>query len=628
MILDSLKREGNDVSVSIEPKQEDWSNLKTKLTEGEMTIVTRIKKLFESSNRTIELFIQPNINGLRPDIICIEKSNGAVKGGIWIIEVKDWDLTHFSIEKDNWIFDDKYEKKSPIKQVEQYRNEIIDISNTLKFKLLVNTKSPSNYLVKTAVYFHTDTRIAYNSFYTEMIFKGVTDEELSKFFVSTSRDSLELETYNSVKQYLGYLESDFETPEFSGDSKQTRILSEFNSGFKRKKIIGPAGSGKTELLAQMVASELMNGKEVLVLTFNITLRRFLHDRIRNALKKKVEKSHLTIDNYHRFVNKQCQQATGKRLGWSEQAYKDVNMFGNDNSESLPKFDAIFIDEYQDYCTEWATVVEKNFLVENGSFVVLGDANQNIYKRELEGKILPRVSIIGRPNELNVSHRSINAITKISKAYQQEFLAGMYDTPEIEIEQLNMFEVSEGTIFLTNETELDSFFKKVNTFLEKENIIPNRVSIIGFTKEKLRDYIDSYNKCCLEQDGMRPRTITNQSRTVCSNKEYNLLSCNESKVKQFERTLKSNFKPNYGTTKAITVNSLKGSETDVGIVILDDLINMSLDKNDNFEELLYTTITRARNYLIIYYNERENYPEKVKEFIEFLKKNENVRLIAG
>ena len=144
MILDSLKREGNDVSVSIEPMQEDWSNLKTKLTEGEMTIVTRIKKLFESSNRTIELFIQPNINGLRPDIICIEKSNGAVKGGIWIIEVKDWDLTHFSIEKDNWIFDDKYEKKSPIKQVEQYRNEIIDISNTLKYKRLVNTKDPSN----------------------------------------------------------------------------------------------------------------------------------------------------------------------------------------------------------------------------------------------------------------------------------------------------------------------------------------------------------------------------------------------------------------------------------------------------------------------------------------------------
>lgn len=602
------------MSVSIKPEHDKLSNLKTKMTAGEKHLIARIEEIFKYSNRKIELFFQPNISGLRPDIICIEKSGETSPGGIWIIEVKDWNLNNFQIKNDQWYFDNKYHKRSPIDQVKIYRNEIIKLSNELRLKTLINRKSPANYLVKTAVYFHTDTRININNKYTTILYKDFKASELKALFESSRIDSLSDKTYDNIKQYLGYLESDFERPVFNGDSKQLKVLNEFKSGMKRKKIIGPAGTGKTELLAQMVATELIEGKDVLVLTFNITLIRFLHDRIRNALRKKIEEKKLTIDNYHSFITKQIKIYNIDNLN----DFNNINLFETVKIQN--KYDAIFIDEFQDYETEWAVIVEKYFLNENGSFVVFGDANQNIYKRELVEKRLPKVSILGRPNELNVSHRSINVIAELSKKYQQEFLLEKYDMPKIDSEQLSMFDFSEGNIYVKKEKSISVFFEEVNQFLKSKEIKSNEVSIVGYTRRRLRNYIDTYNECCSNQEGMSARRVSDYSRTVCTNEEFILLNENQKDVNDYERTLKRNFKPNHGTTKAITVNSLKGSETEVALVILEDIVNMDLDNNDNLTELLYTTITRAKKYLFFYYNENITYPNEVVEFIQFISNN--------
>lgn len=609
------------MSVIIKPEHDKLSNLKTKMTAGEMQLIARIEEVFKHSNRKIELFFQPNISGLRPDVICIEKSSKKLgeksPGGIWIIEVKDWNLNNFNIKNNQWYFDNKYPKRSPIDQVQIYRNEIIKLSNELRLKTLINRKSPANYLVKTAIYFHTDTRININNKYTTILYKDFKASEMEALFESSKIESLSDKTYDNIKQYLGYLESDFEKPMFNGDSKQLKILNEFKSGMRRKKIIGPGGTGKTELLAQMVATELIEGKDVLVLTFNITLIRFLHDRIRNALRKKIEEKKLTIDNYHSFITKQIKI-------YDIDNFNNFNNFNNINLFETVKiqnrYDAIFIDEFQDYKSEWGVIVEKYFLNDNGSFVVFGDANQNIYKRELVEKRLPKVSILGRPNELNINHRSINVIAELSKKYQQEFLLEKYDMPRIDSEQLSMFDFSEGNIYVKKEKRISVFFEEVNQFLKSKEIKPNEVSIVGYTRRGLRNYIDTYNECCLNQEGMSARRVSDYSRTVCTNEEFGLLNGNQKDVNDYERTLKINFKPNHGTTKAITVNSLKGSETEVALVILEDIVNIDLVDNDNLTELLYTTITRAKKYLFFYYNESVTYPNEVIQFIHFISNN--------
>lgn len=607
------------MGVVIEPEFGRTIKLKTEMTEGEKEIVLRIVKLFQNTNRNIELYIQPNINGLRPDIICIEKKSYNNPGGIWIIEVKDWNLDNYEIKGDKWFYKGIHQKLSPIKQVNSYRNEIIGVSNELQFEILKNQRSPSQYLVKKAVYFHTNTRINIHEQYTTILFKSFFDSELKEFFCSSKYNKLNENIYENVKQYLGIIESDVERDFFSLNAKQAQILSDFRMGQKRKKIIGPAGSGKTELLAQMIANELMDGKNVLVLTFNITLRRFIHDRVRNSLTKKIEEKNLTILNYHSFIKNQMEEFNIKNNEGLKN-FDNINLF---DSVKTKKYTSIFIDEFQDYKSNWVTIIEKYFVSQEGSFVVVGDANQNIYNRELSDKKLPRVSIKGRPTELNESQRSVSRITEFAKNFQKEFLFNKYDVPEIEMKQLNIFNDVDTKIWFITNIKLETFFEKLNEFLKLKSIKPNNVSIVSFTRKKLRDYIESYNDCCNRQDGMSARGISDNSRTVSTNAEFRELEENEQNVKKYERTLKSNFKPNYGTTKAITVNSLKGSETDVEVIMLDDLETYCSSKNENFDELLYTAITRAKKYLFFYYdcnNESSIIDEKVLNLIKFLKSN--------
>lgn len=323
---------------------------------------------------------------------------------------------------------------------------------------------------------------------------------------------------------------------------------------------------------------------------------------------------MTIDNYHSFITKQIKIYDIDNFN----DFNNINLFETVKIQN--RYDAIFIDEFQGYKSEWGVIVEKYFLNDNGSFVVFGDANQNIYKRELVEKRLPKVSILGRPNELNINHRSINVIAELSKKYQQEFLLEKYDMPRIDSEQLSMFDFSEGNIYVKKEKRISVFFEEVNQFLKSKEIKPNEVSIVGYTRRGLRNYIDTYNECCLNQEGMSARRVGDYSRTVCTNEEFGLLNGNQKDVNDYERTLKRNFKPNHGTTKAITVNSLKGSETEVALVILEDIVNMDLVDNDNLTELLYTTITRAKKYLFFYYNESVTYPNEVIQFIHFISNN--------
>ena len=67
----------------------------------------------------------------------------------------------------------------------------------------------------------------------------------------------------------------------------------------------------------------------------------------------------------------------------------------DNSKNHKKYSAIFVDEVQDYTTEWLRIVMRNFLLEpNGEFVVFGDPKQNLYQRPLDanGDIVDTASV--------------------------------------------------------------------------------------------------------------------------------------------------------------------------------------------------------------------------------------------
>ena len=92
-----------------------YQNVSYSLTEGEEFI-------FNFLNQTLpleyELYIQPNLQGNRPDMILFHKDQG-----IFIIEVKDWKLDRF-FKKENAFFkrekDSVIQVVSPASQIERY----------------------------------------------------------------------------------------------------------------------------------------------------------------------------------------------------------------------------------------------------------------------------------------------------------------------------------------------------------------------------------------------------------------------------------------------------------------------------------------------------------------------------
>ena len=95
--------------------------LKVPPTAGELHLLKKLEKNLDDS---YEVFFQPFLNGDMPDIVIVRKGYG-----IYIIEVKDWDLNSYCIGENNeWFVRDNKNKLnrivSPISQVFRYKENL------------------------------------------------------------------------------------------------------------------------------------------------------------------------------------------------------------------------------------------------------------------------------------------------------------------------------------------------------------------------------------------------------------------------------------------------------------------------------------------------------------------------
>ena len=100
----------------IYPSWEEIENFHDPLTEGEYTLA----RFFDDNLREEwEIFVQPYLNGSRPDIVILNP-----KVGVMIYEVKDWALETYQWKKNKQIA--KSEVFKHFKQVDHYRKKIIE----------------------------------------------------------------------------------------------------------------------------------------------------------------------------------------------------------------------------------------------------------------------------------------------------------------------------------------------------------------------------------------------------------------------------------------------------------------------------------------------------------------------
>lgn len=375
------------------------------------------------------------------------------------------------------------------------------------------------------------------------------------------------------------------------------------SSITQQKISGVAGSGKTQVLAfRAVNAMKRTGGDVLVLTYNITLANYLKFRL-SEIREDFSWEKIDVYPYHQFFRIRAAEC---QLHVEFSSYQNEAFF--ENFKGHKKYSAIFVDEVQDYTTEWLRIIMQNFLlVPNGELVVFGDPKQNVYQRPLDANGDIRLGIIGGQwnRQLTTSRRFTNPrLANLATAFQTQFMANL-PTDDI---------VAENTISNTFNFQIVTYIDlRQNNSIE--SIITNIINIISNDNNEARDFavLASSTKLLRNIDILyRQRTNEQTEITFISNETLERLkqihqvtdekAANWKFNRDFEaleRTRKQLFTTDKRCLKISTIQSFKGWESPSVIVILEnDIVLHNTTFRPMSPQTIYTAITRARENMYI------------------------------
>lgn len=558
------------------------------------------------------IYITPDINGTTPDFVIIRPNVGII-----IISVFEEKLSN-CIKDDSGLItvtDPNNHKRlieSPYSSLEVSQNLIIESIKEFTEAVIVSNRNLG--LVKKVLICSKGTynecidllgRSPYISVYGAEFIK---DSNVSKRLFSDLRFHYRTEYFdntvlNRLKRILSPQWHSCREGQEVNLSTQQKRLSKSIAGALRK-ISGVAGAGKTQVLAtRAVDAQVRTGGEILLLTFNITLANYMRMRI-GQVRADFPWDKINIDYYHRFFRK---HANANNLHVYFESYDNVNFFQS-VEDNLPKFDAIFIDEVQDYLTNWLQLLKQYFLKPGGEFVVFGDPKQNIYHRELDKEGNIKLGIIpGVWNkELSKGHRFTNpSLAGLATDFQRSFhqstetveAASLGNTNESSEFKFNLLKYAKIT--QTNEenkvsTYIDVYnlcmnFMKENSIDHKDvAIIAPQTDIIRFIDYKYRRDSGRKTTVTFVKQEMLDK-ISRQSRQASY--EY------KRDHDRLEKVEKNRFTMDTHNLKLSTIQSFKGWEAPTIICIIqNDIFN---DNNIvTSPELIYTGITRAKENLLV------------------------------
>lgn len=409
----------------IEPPLEELHRLPTPLEPGERIVLDFFCRTLDPE---WEIYIQPHLNGLCPDFVLLNP-----KLGIAVFEVKNWDfgaIEYFpkkvgAKRVDLWGASGgkefSKETNNPFRKIALYKERIFNI-------YCPRLQQKAGFAAITGgVIFSSATRAQglklqqgflgeseQNTASTYLPVSGreeLHSNDLSKVFPEALRKNSSVMTPALADDLRGWLvEPDFSKEQRERlplDSQQRRFAeTRTSSGFRRIK--GPAGSGKSLVLAARAAGLASEEKSVLVVTYNITLWHYLRDMIRRNVSHRDAMRNVELTHFHDWCKDLC-EAAGFGAAYSDlfiEVHKleassvpekekrkriskllgpildrDVPSLAMSAalSEEAPRYDAILVDEAQDYLPLWWAAL-KNCRAESGEMVLAADTTQDIYDK--------------------------------------------------------------------------------------------------------------------------------------------------------------------------------------------------------------------------------------------------------
>jgi len=641
------------------PSLENIERLKVQPTEGEYHLLNYLNEHLDDS---YEVYFNPFLDGDRPDFIIVKEGVAII-----VIEVKDYDLTKYQVNTYNqWSVQSSQGSSriaSPQSQAFTYKKNLYQLHlPALGLGQLTNRNFFN--LVLPLVYMHKATKPQISQFYnhaaedlskqSQELFKqhrsqalthdnyNKRSEGIARTKQRISRDKSMIYANDQLQSLVSKIKSFKSHVLFDDrvyddlkrrlmpcdhvlkqgklvplDDKQSK-LAVSKSG--KEKIKGVAGCGKTAIIAQRAVNARERHQEcTLIITYNITLKNLIKDRISDILGHRDEQN-FAVSNYHQFYTSQLNE-TGQDIKELIERFGLTELYKKDCFEdyTLSRYQTILVDEVQDFESEWVKILRDNFLATDGEMVLFGDESQNIYER-----VNKRAAVIaqgfGSWKKLKRSYRTSldSPLNQVFKDYQSEYLIKKYADTEL----LETAPVQQGLTF----ERLDYYscrgdwnnqaFELIQKTIRENNLNPNDVVILSSkiylvrrlvekyqgieklhcmfeTYEELHQLLLKYNpNITLEQLKSMPEE--GLRKTIAS---YGQLKAD---IEQARRTKKNHFYANSGLIKLSTVHSFKGLESKTVFYLMGV---------QDTPEIVYTSITRSvENLIVLDVSQKSKYSE--------------------
>jgi hypothetical protein len=557
----------------------------------------------------------PDIEGREPDFILYSRSVGLI-----VFEVKDWmvdqirkaDPASFRLQVGSKI----ETRKSPFQQAREYLYDLVDKIKADGQLISRNAAHHGNFKIpfNFGVVFPNINQIEW----TRNGFDKVPGAEKIFFFDDLHpssdicsdpggqcfRDALEkrfkpqfqFKITSSELQHLKQLlfpTVKIELPERSNgqnyeerierikvlDHHQEALARKFDGGHRI--ISGPSGSGKTLILAHKAAFLKQynpNINSILFLCYNITLVNYIR-RLLSDKKVPLGESGVTVRHFYEL----CSEILGEDVAYEkagsdfyamvvQEALSKVEEFGK-------KYDAILVDEGQDFSTDMFKVVKSLLNPETDNLTVVLDENQNIYRDQISWEDAG-IKTEGHVHRLTCGYRNTQELAGFASKFigeksedckeEEEPFADYYDFhgPKPEITQFSDF------------TEITKFTAdKIAEIVETDGCPYSEIAVLyamQYPGKDLKDPLPGMVGKALDSRGILNTWVSEDYR---SKKTYDI------------------------TTNSVTIStihSVKGLDYSMVFLLGLDYLEPRGWTKDQLNRLTYVAITRARYQLFIPY----------------------------
>ncbi|WP_040856235.1 DEAD/DEAH box helicase [Thiorhodovibrio frisius] len=438
----------------VSPPLNALGNLRQPLTEGERLV---LDFFLQNLPEKWEIYIQPHLNGLRPDFVLLNPDIG-----IAVYEIKDWSLHAMEYKviprvgrspelvahKDGKWF--SLQHQNPVDKVLIYQQEILDLYcprlNSKKAIAAVtagvimpfSSQAQVDQLFEPVLSYHklNDPNVAS---YHPLVGRDTLEKAgISRVFPEAKRSWSALMSADVAKDLRHWLvEPDFAATQrlpLELDENQKR-LSKTRSASGYRRIKGPAGSGKSLVLAARTAELLSQGKHVLVVTFNLTLLNYLQDlTVRCPEYQGRSRTEATWLNFHAWCKRVCIHSGFQeeydalwKSGDLNQVLTNslpalVDKALNENSAGVEHFDAVLVDEGQDFQLNWWNLLRRVCLPD-GEMWLSADTSQDVYgtASAWTEEAMNHSGFVGRWARLGLSYRLPPVALRYAADFAQRYL---------------------------------------------------------------------------------------------------------------------------------------------------------------------------------------------------------------